>query len=162
MPSPLVVDACCILNFAATGKSSEILSYWDGPLWVPEIVSREAIKMDGKLISYEGLTILPLESSELPVFVDLAKELDDGEAATLCLAFAREATPATDDNKAIRIWKSKTSATILGTAELLHSWSHSQRALEVALAIQSIESKARFTLARKHPLYDWWNSAKTA
>lgn len=160
MPSPLILDACCILNFAATGRSSEILSCWDGPLWVPEIVTQEAIKMEGQLISYDALTILQLKPEELSVFIDFAQDLDDGEAATLCLALLRNATPATDDNKALKVWRCRTAATILGTAELMFSWAQGQPATEVASAIQRIESKARFTLARKHALFSWWDSAK--
>lgn len=160
MASPLILDACCVLNLAATGRRREILSHWDGPLWVPDIVTREAIKMQGQLISYEHLEVLKLELDELDLFVEFAQDLDDGEAAVLALALARKGTPATDDIKALRIWKSRSADPILGTAELMFDWAKDKPPSEVAAAILDIEKKARFTLGRRHPLFRWWDGAR--
>lgn len=82
LPEPplLLLDACCAINLLASGAADEIL---------------ESLASDA--------AVACLVSEEEETYVNLALQLDDGEAATGALAIHRGAVVATDDRKAIRI-----------------------------------------------------------
>lgn len=166
MSPPLVLDACCILNFASTGHLRDILGTWHGPCWIPRKVSEEAITIRDQVMIYDGFEIIDFDSDEeFELYVSLAGTLGDGEAATLALAFCRHGVPATDDKKARNLWSSKVpDRPIVGTPELLKAWFERMN-LEPALlriALTDVENLASYCPGKGHKLKAWWEAAKLA
>lgn len=91
--SALILDACCILNLAATNRMPDILSAWPGEVGVASILpEREVLRLDDNASTcYEQIPLLEMTPPEMELFVELASLIGDGEAATLALAFLREA-----------------------------------------------------------------------
>src|SRR5437868_10196598 len=116
-----VVDACCTINVYAAGCARELLSS-SGRAWhIPGAVVREAQFVrkpdpdDRAQLIPEPIDLRPLIAGgvlrpcdpapgvEAALYVQLAVELDDGEAAALAVAQARGWALATDDRKARRL-----------------------------------------------------------
>lgn len=91
-------------------------------------------------------------SAEESLYVELASELDDGEALSLALSLSRGFGLATDDRKATRIAKERGIVEIFGTPEILQACP----GIEVSEAIRLIEYRARFSPASGASLRDWW------
>ena len=131
----LIADASVWINLAATGRMEEVL----GALSVPVGVSRTALcELErGKARGYDAfaqvealvgqglITTLELDVEDEALFLDLvsgdtAETLDDGEAATLALAFRMKAVAAIDERKATALAGRRFSSLIVrSTTELL-------------------------------------------
>ena len=90
-------------------------------------------------------------------FIDLATELDDGEAMTLALAIHRAHTVATDDRKAIRLLANR--CPLLTTPNLIKTWvDHDQPpSLDTRTTIMNIRDHGRYAPHTDHPLRAWWD-----
>lgn len=115
--SHLLLDACCILNFWASGHLMEILKAIPAQVAVTQVVLEEELqilqrlKNEGdksaiqfeKAINQEIIKTVDFDSdAEAETFVNyLTNNLDDGEALTCAIAFHRQWAIATDDKKAI-------------------------------------------------------------
>jgi hypothetical protein len=110
----------------------------------------------GQLIVVESLT-----AKEEELYVDIASELDDGEAITAALAFERGWAIATDDVKANKLLIRNSHQLIrLSTSELLEHWSTTTIIPPGVLskALRNIELHARYAPAGRDPYYEWWRS----
>jgi hypothetical protein len=95
-------------------------------------------------------------SAEESLYVELAAELDDGEALSLALSLSRGFGLATDDRKATRIARERGIVEIFGTPEILHACPD----INIPEAIRLIEYRARFSPALGASLRDWWLKTK--
>jgi hypothetical protein len=152
----VLLDACCLINLFATGRTEEILQALSYRFAVARyVVEEEVLEIDAEepdptsasgerrvslhpllaeLVEKGIMEQLDLDSEEeRGELLRFAAELDDGEAHTCALALVRGARVATDDRKAIRIlrsaWESRGDERepVLRTSELLFSWADTQR-----------------------------------
>ena len=108
-----IVDACCILNFYASGRLFEILETLEGEIYTTNYVIREECKyiregeekisVDlGEVIANELLLATELKGEEYTTFVNMIELLDDGEAECAAIAHHRNYILVTDDKNAIK------------------------------------------------------------
>jgi len=176
--SDAVGDACCVINLFAAGRG-QVLWAATGFNWhVPRLTAREAQfirKPDpddpAKLIP-EQIDLQPLidggildisdlaAGTETALFVELAADLDDGEAAALAICQARGWVLATDDRKARR-FAGERGVTTITTPELVKAWADGTGAatVEVAEVLTNVQTFARFTPHKTMPLAAWWAAA---
>lgn len=173
--SHVVLDACCILNFCASGHFIEIIKSIPAQVVVTEVVrerelltlQRLADKSNGGMGQFEiallkGLfSIVDFDSeSEEETFVNYVFELrDDGESATFAIATHREWAIATDDKKAISFFKREAPhLQILSTLAIIKNWSDTSILSTVTLhsALTAIRTKGRYMPHQNHPLFGWW------
>jgi hypothetical protein len=97
------------------------------------------------------------------MYVELAADLEDGEAMTLAIAHGRGLAAATDDRKARRIAAERCggSLVLVRTTEILRAWVQVSSVDDATLrgVLRRIESIARFRPANDDPLRDWWAEA---
>lgn len=174
-----VVDACCMINLCAGGDLRNRLSSLGGKWYVPTAVLTESlyvhVELDDGTVHKSPIelrqliddgTLLACEAepgAELDLYVDLATQLDDGEAMALAVAKSRGWTLSTDDRKAQRI-ADELSVAVLTTPELIKTWSElaAASADELQQTIRRIEILASFFPPASHPLYDWWRASAGA
>ncbi len=172
--SHIVLDACCFLNFYASGCFIEILESIPAQVVVTEVVrDRELITLehlisetkstDENLLSLaikKGLILLTdfeSEKEELS-FLDYASVLgDDGESASLAIAANRGWGIATDDKKAVSFaQKEAPDVQILSTLDVIKHWSEGAELMTPSAVLRAIRVKGRYIPHRNHPLFDWW------
>src|SRR4051812_35969525 len=95
----VLLDACCLINLFATGLIERILGALPYTFAVADIVARESL------------------------FVQLAADIDDGEAMTCALAVRRGYAVATDDRKTLRLLRERhPQVQILSTSSIVSGW----------------------------------------
>jgi hypothetical protein len=182
-PDALILDACCLINLAASRQMEPILRCLPTNLYVAEYVfSDEALWFyDGPEEAFRSrqspiqlkpladaglLNILTLDTEDEELaFVNFAASLDDGEAMTLALALHRGHGVATDERKAIRvIERTMPTVQVLTTPDLLSNWAHQTKpsASLLRTSLHNIEIRAKFEPSRDHALSTWWQQALTA
>ncbi len=177
--SHVLLDACCILNFCASGHFLGILQSIPARVAVTQVVREEELKTlqileneenEGALqfeaaIAHGLLIIVDFESEEeAESFVNYAAVLEDGESATCAIAVHRGWAIATDDKKAISfIKREELPLQILSTLEVIQHWSEKASIDSAALrdALNAIRVKARYLPPKSHPLRSWWEAAST-
>jgi len=94
---------------------------------------------------------------ETELFVQLAAQLGDGEAACFAIAAKRGWALATDDRRARR-FAAESSLTVITTPELVKLWAKNTQASdrEIAGVLQNIQRFAYFTPRPNTPEYAWW------
>ncbi len=141
--SHVVLDACCVLNFCASGRFTEILKSIPARVVVTEVVREKELIALKRLEEEENesaaqfetaiiqglLGVVDFESeSEEEAFVNYAFELgDDGESATCAIAIQRGWAIATE--------------------------------IELRTVLDSIRTKGRYIPSRNHPLLSWWQTS---
>ncbi|CAN1210432.1 PIN domain-containing protein [Tumidithrix helvetica PCC 7403] len=175
--SHVILDACCILNFSASGDFLAILKSIPAQVVVSEVVRTQELKTLQKLenVDNEGaiqleqaiqqglLFVVDFESElEEETFVNYVFELgDDGESATFAIAFHRGWAVATDDKKAISFFqKEAPHCQILSTLEIVKHWSEDAKldVTKLKTALSAIRIKGRYLPNKNHPLLSWWES----
>ena len=173
--SVLLMDASCLLNLYATGRIAEIAAVLPWQLAVVDYVLEHetlyiratggyeepgtTISVDlSSLIEAGLLLVVRLEGpGEQARFVELAADLDDGEAMTGAMAINRGFAIAIDDRKARRVLGEKDSELrLLSTLGLLHLWSAAAPDQEVGRALEAMRYGARYVPGNRDPLYGWW------
>jgi predicted nucleic acid-binding protein len=170
--SPLVLDACVVLNLAASRRLDEILAAGD---WQPVVTTQAADEAmwlenedgDRETIDYNNLSAganleiwSPIDD-EVLTLVELAAGLGDGEAASLAIGHGRSLPVATDDRAGRRAARALSPpVTLLSTSELLRTWSATVDAEVTAVALHRIEQGACFRPPRNDPNAPWWNAAR--
>lgn len=176
--SHLVLDACCLLNFGASGNFLAILQAIPAQVVVSEVVKDQEIKTLQSLEDDENEGILQFDKaieSGLLLVVDFASEAeeetfintafligDDGESATFAIAFHRDWAIATDDKKAIAFFqKEAPQLQIFSTLAIVKYWSEQENIdrAELKIILSAIRIKGRYVPQRNHPLLSWWESA---
>jgi predicted nucleic acid-binding protein len=103
--------------------------------------------------------IIELARDEVPLFVELAALVDDGEAATIAAAIKRGLLLATDDRKARRLCAERGLALPTGTVALIRRYCEAQ-ALDqgrICHLLRRISNRASFQAPRGDPDLKWWN-----
>lgn len=173
--SYLILDACVLLNLLATGAIEEILSVVaqnsricalvkDESLYLrkeEDISENESIDLTA-LIENGIIQICDLETDdERQLFVNLAAQLDDGEAMSLAIALSREWHLATDDKKARKIFAqhAQNDQLLISTSDLIKEWAGNEKATDEATKsmLLKVERKARFRPSNSDQNFDWWN-----
>lgn len=163
--SAVVLDACVCINLAAALDAPAKILLNCRAVVVPQVIS-EALYLhnDGQddiktPASLDGLPVAELSDSELPLYLELAERLDDGEAASLALAISRSWTFATDDRSARNTGRRRTPPVdVVTTPRLLrlHAEAAHWDATNVKQAIQAVRRQASFEPPRDDPDYSWW------
>ncbi|MFY7807268.1 MAG: hypothetical protein ACOVQ7_27985 [Limnoraphis robusta] len=175
--SPIILDACCILNFYVSGHFLEILRAINAQFYVTLVVKDQELGMLEKLeneetpernllemaIAEELIQVIDFESEEeAELFVNYAFQIDDGEAASFVIAVSRGWAIATDDRRAISLIKSEVPfLQILSTLDLIKYWSEAANlnSLKLREALEAIQVKGRYRPRKSHLLYSWWELA---
>ena len=166
------LDACVCQNLAGAldGDLAGLLGWI--PCVVPQVVAEALFlheRVDGQLVatpaSLQGLEVTSLTEEETTKYIDLARRLDDGEAASIAVAGHRSWLLATDDKAARRtalraspLIAVLTTPTVLRRHTQLAGWSTSK----IAQAIRAVEDRAAFLPPRDDPDLDWWVSSRAA
>ncbi|MGB7440710.1 MAG: hypothetical protein WA919_06550 [Coleofasciculaceae cyanobacterium] len=175
--SHLVLDACCVLNFCASGHFIEILKSIPAQVVVTEVVKEKELITLQRLkdednegsIQFEtaikqGLLLVVDFESELEeeAFVNYAFELgDDGESATCAIATHRGWAIATDDRRAISFFQKEIPhLQVLSTLEIIQNCAEEANLAshELQTALSAIRTKGRYIPHRNHPLLSWWEN----
>jgi predicted nucleic acid-binding protein len=175
--SHLILDACCILNFCASGDFLGILKSIPAEVVVTTVVQEYELKTLQRLkedenegaIQFEEamkqglLIVVDFESEqEEESYVNYAAILgDDGESATCAIAVHRQWAIATDDKRAIAFMQQEAPyLQILSTPEIIKHWSEvvSLDSSELHNVLNLIRLKGRYLPPRTHPLRSWWEA----
>jgi len=173
--SHIVLDACCILNFFASGHLIKIIQSMPARVVVSEVVKERELLTLHRLVNESNEDINQFESaiekglltvtdfsseSEEETFVNYVFELgDDGESATCAIAVHRGWAIATDDKKAITFFqKEAPHLQILSTLAIVKNWSEVENVPRETLrsALKAIKTRGRYIPHRNHPLRPWW------
>ena len=167
-----ILDTCLLLNCLAAGKVHQIIKASRFRWFVPQAVREEAIYIQirdergglvpslvdlAPLFETELLHLCAPLNEELPLYVELARELDDGEAMALAIARGRALWLGTDDRKASRIAR-RLGVAVISTPEVVYRWAQTEQAsvAEIEVVLHHIEECACFTPRADSPLYEWW------
>ncbi len=172
----LILDACTVINLAATGHLPEILYAVASPIVVCHTVARETLYLRRggpgddaaerdlidvtRWVAQGCLSIIDAETNdELATFVDLAVSLDDGEAMTIALAVHRTLVVVTDDRKATRI--AAALVPVESSLARVKIWCErdSLDPETTRAVLSTISERARYIPHNQHPLRSWWDSA---
>jgi predicted nucleic acid-binding protein len=174
---PIILDASCLLNLYASGKLREIAATLPQSLAVAEyVVQQEALYIRHRateqdpeerapvniepLVAAGLIQIVTLDSeAEATTFVDLASEMDDGEAMTCALAIHRQCDVATDDRKARRVLSGRAPhVPIISTLAIVKQWAELSgiTKAELKTILVNIWSGANYHPGEREPLYQWW------
>ncbi|WP_236793996.1 hypothetical protein [Amycolatopsis sp. GM8] len=166
----LMLDACIAINLAATGRSRDL----EQALQLKFLMAVEAARECGSIdLTGERLVVcrnaddggqafvagvLSLLDSELAMYVKLAADIDDGEAATTAIAHARSVAIATDDRKACRVITGLGLPSPVSTSSLLHDFESvaGLSPAEVGETLRRVRDKARYVPRRTDALFSWW------
>lgn len=179
--SHVILDACCILNFCASGHFLDILRSIPAIVTVSEVVKTQELltlnRVEGgesagpsqfeQAIAQTLLTVVDFETeAEMETFLYYAAEMgDDGESATGAIAFHRNWAIATDDKRAIKVFQKEAPfLQIVTTPDIIKHWSEtvSLNALELRDVLQAIRHTGKYIPPRQHPLLQWWQQALLA
>ena len=177
-PRPIILDASCLLNLYASGRLQEIAQALPQPLAVVDyVIQQEALYIrrrspdhdqeERELVNVEPLVSAGLiqvmkvnDEAEATTFVDLASEMDDGEALTCALAVHRQCDVATDDRKAQKILSARAPQVLVtSTLVLVKQWAELAgiTKAELRAVLLNIRSGANYYPGERDPLYAWWS-----
>jgi predicted nucleic acid-binding protein len=175
LTSDCVIDACCLINLCAVGDLQRWLSSLGFAWHLPSAVVQETLylrsadeegnptaeSIDVERLLEAGLIgeCIVQSGDEMRYYVELAADLDDGEAMALAIARVRGWILATDDRKARRR-AAEAHVPVITTPELMNR-SAERNALsadQIRSALQRIQRHARFVPAADFPEYEWWMS----
>ncbi|NDJ20525.1 hypothetical protein GS682_02480 [Nostoc sp. B(2019)] len=178
--SHVLLDACCVLNFCASGNLAAILKCIPAQVAVTQVVQERELKTLQRLKDEENqganqfetaivqalLTVVDFESEEeVESFVNYAAIIrDDGESATCAIAIHRGWAIATDDKRAIAFFQQAAPyLQVLSTLEIIKHWSEEAGLDSPALrdVLNAIRIKGRYLPDKSHPLRSWWEAAST-
>jgi len=179
-PDPPIVtllDACAVVSLFATRRMDDILAAAHGRFAVADIVSREAqfVFRGGSgpdarerepvelqpLIECGKLDVAATDDEEtLFTFIDLAQQIDEGEAMTGAIAFHRRCTVVTDDKKAIRVLTAH-GVPILSTLDIVKQWVEHESidAATLGKVLSDLRDRGHYEPPRTHPLRAWWDQS---
>ncbi|MDY6804531.1 MAG: hypothetical protein SXA11_12090 [Cyanobacteriota bacterium] len=167
--SHVILDACCILNFSASGNLLGILEAIPARVAVSLVVKRDELKtLPGPekeleaAIALKSLVVVDFESEEEEAtYINYAVALDDGESATGAIAFHRGWAIGTDDKRAKSFFsRDAPDIQIISTLEMVKHWSETAEIDPPALrdVLRAIRVQGRYMPRQNHPLRDWWET----
>ncbi|GAB3979522.1 hypothetical protein GCM10029978_075120 [Actinoallomurus acanthiterrae] len=169
------MDACVALNLLATGELDAIAESLGVTFVMADVAAAESLYLievvDGATeriqvqldlhIDKGSLQLFELAGeAELQTFIELASEIDDGEAASLALAIHRDLVIATDDRKAQRVALQRRLPKLESTPSILKRFTAaaSLKPEEVRLLLLMVERRSSFRPPRSSPNFDWWSA----
>jgi predicted nucleic acid-binding protein len=170
---PLLLDACVTINLVAAGPIHQIARSVGHSCLITRQAANEVGHLrdttDGETrltavhltdhVQTGAFEIIDLTPDEIPLFVELASLVDDGEASTIAVAIKRGIPLATDDRKARRLCAGRGLDLPTGTVALIRRYCEAQ-ALDYAHVsdlLQRISSHASFQAPRGDPDLKWWH-----
>jgi predicted nucleic acid-binding protein len=172
--SDVVIDTCCLINCCAAEPLDKWLPALELTWYVPRTVRSEALYLRPAEPDTDELIDEPIDltdwinsgiirecdaegKAELALYLELAAQLDDGEALALAIAQHRGWVLATDDRKARRMADER-GVHVLTTPAILKCWADEVSASvdEIAERIRRVTVRARFTPPKNDPLHAWW------
>jgi predicted nucleic acid-binding protein len=177
VPPLTLLDACAVINLYATRTMEPIVASVDGPVAVADVAVAEAgfvfrggsgddarerdpVDLQPLLVSGALSIIATTDEEELLTFIDLARDVGDGEAMTGALAIHRGGVVVTDDRKATRVLRSRGVA-LRTSLDLITTWVDAAAISpeRVRAIVADVRQRASYTPHRTHPFYDWWDAA---
>ena len=171
--TPLLLDACVTINLLAAGSIEQIARDVGRCFLVTTQAAREVGHFrdaaDGEVViipvdlsrhvQASAFEIIDMTAGEIPLYVELAGLVDDGEASTIAVAIKRGLALATDDRKARRVCAERNLPEPTGTVALIREYCET-KALEradVSMLLGRIRSRASSQSPRNDPDLKWWN-----
>lgn len=169
----VVLDASCFINLYATGNVRRLLRDLGWSWYLPRAVRVEAFytrardehgdivraPIDTRTLLQDGLIrdVDAGDTEEVSRYVQLAADLDDGEAMALAIANHRGWKLATDDRKARRLARDL-AVEVVTTPEVMREWTNTAKLtpIEVVQILRNVEFGARFVPAEHMPEFKWW------
>lgn len=176
----ILLDACVLLNLSATDRLADIGQSLPGGLCVCPLVRGEALFLRDPsdpahplkplvldpFFESGVLQSLPLASNEEELYVNLAAELDEGEAMSMAIAITRQLHLATDDGKALKVYAriGGNPALLWTTPRIVREWTESQSIArgELVRIVRAVRDRAHYLPPRAHAQYAWWIDALNA
>ena len=167
----LLLDACIAINLVATDRLHHVAQELDytfvlvqqaaaevGYLREPSGEDVVPTLIDLSRYDSESLEIITLTAAEYPRYVELARVVDDGEAATITVAAERAIPLATDDRRARRLCADLQVPEPLRTLGLLHSYADATHLPHTELRdiLIKIRDRASYQPPRSDPDRKWW------
>jgi predicted nucleic acid-binding protein len=174
MPNrPLLLDACVAINLVAAGPIEQIALAVGRRFLITRQAAREVGHLrdtaDGEVlvrpvdlsrhVQADAFEIIDMTADQIPLYVELAGLVDDGEASTIAVAIEDGLPLATDDRKARRVCAERGLPEPTRTVALIRQYCEA-KALEqadVCRLIGRIRSRASFQPPRNDPDLKWWN-----
>jgi len=176
MASIVIQDACVLINLLASGQFEDIASGCGFQFAIASLVARESLYLrnaesgERERISLEQiverriLEILNVESeAEKLRYIEIALDLDDGEAESIAIAEARSHALATDDKKARNIIQLRgLKIELWSTCGLLRHWQNKCLVSDNDLAgiLENISIRAKYRPKLGHPDFEWWTKLR--
>lgn len=172
----LIIDACVLLNLIATDVIKEILTLITQNAIICVLVKNESLylRKEDDINEFEPIDIDDLidqgiiqlcdfkTTEEQEFFINLAANLDDGEAMSLAIALSRNWHLATDDKKARRLFKENNPKddSLISTTDLIKTWAESENIDDdiIKSILIKVERKASFRPPKSDPNLQWWNN----
>lgn len=173
----IILDASCIISLYATGRLEGILESIRQSVAVAAFVlNKEALWIYGgpdedvrqtkerielqPFVEAGLIQIVTLDSTvETETYVNLATEIDDGEAITGAIAMQRGWAVGVDDKKARSLFQREAAQLqLVYTLELVKHWADTMcpPPEEIAQTLERIRKRAVYEPGSNHPLYAWW------
>jgi predicted nucleic acid-binding protein len=169
--TPLLLDACIAINLAATDDMQHVAEVTGFTFTLARqaaaevgylrdiadgAVTRTAVDLSQE--SKDTVQIIDLTPPEYQVYIRLAREVDDGEAATIAIAAQRGLRLATDDRKARRLCADVQIADPLRTVALIRSYADAASLPQAQLCdlLIKVRDRASFQPPRGDPDHKWW------
>jgi predicted nucleic acid-binding protein len=173
MPNlPLLLDACVTINLVAAGPVEQI-ARGTGRRF---LITRQAAGEVGHLrdtangeivvipvdlashVQAGEFEIIDMTADEIPLYVELAGLVDDGEASTIAVAIKRGLPLATDDRKARRVCATRGLPEPTGTVALIRRYCEAKafERADISRLLNRIRKHASFQPPRNDPDLKWW------
>lgn len=170
---PLLLDACVTISLVAADPVHQIAR----SVGFRCVITRQAANEVGHLrdttegetrvtpvdladhVQADAFEIVDVAPDEIPLYVELARLVGDGEESTIAVAIKRGMPLATDDRKARRLCAERGLVLPIGTVTLIKRYCEAQALdhVHVLRLIQRITSRASFQVPRGDPDLKWWN-----
>lgn len=169
--TPLLLDACIVINLAATNRLHHVAQELRYTFTLVQQAAAEVgylrDPVDGDVVptpidltgyDSECLEIISLTPAEYPRYIQLARVVDDGEAATITIAAERAMPLATDDRKARRLCADLQVPESLRTLGILHAYADATHLPRTELRdiLTKIRDRASYQPSRSDPDRKWW------
>ncbi len=166
----LLLDACVAINLMATDRLDAVASAARVSFLLLRQAAAGALRdLVGEQLVWTPIDFTPhvragtlrvvaLEPAELPRYVECARQVDDGEAATIAAAACRGIPLATDDRKARRLCADLGLPAPVRTLALLRQYAEEAdlNRTEVRSLLLAVQRRASFAPPRADPDSPWW------
>jgi hypothetical protein len=166
------LDACGLINLYASGHLADLARQQQRPfLLVPTVVQEAGwvferhgqergarVPIDLGPLRREGLIeVMEPSAAVRTLFLQLAVQLDDGEAMTIAAAVSLvDAGVVTDDEAAVTYLNALDAPAVTSTLALLREYFQGAAMVDQQEALTNISICARYRPGPRHPEIAWW------